>query len=151
MDDKWIKHLEFIQSNITRMNTNSFQIKGLLFAIIPAILAIYSTTQKNLFIFIALLISIILWLVDSYYMQLERKFRGIYESVVIIINNGTPTDLPDIKPFEMPLEKLTNKKYSYFRLVFAKKMFLIHIPVMLLLLIYIGFILWNDYIKSLLN
>ena len=49
MSPEKIKHLEFIQNVITRMNTNSFQIKGWSIVIASALLAIYASTKDNYF------------------------------------------------------------------------------------------------------
>ena len=49
MQPEQIKHLEFIQNVITRMNTNSFQIKGWSIVIVSALMAIYASTQNNYF------------------------------------------------------------------------------------------------------
>ena len=43
MENK-IKHLEFIQSTITRMNQNSFQIKGWMITLVSALLALYASS-----------------------------------------------------------------------------------------------------------
>ncbi|MBO4675896.1 MAG: hypothetical protein J5601_07440, partial [Elusimicrobiaceae bacterium] len=40
-----MQHLEFIQNVITRMNTNSFQIKELTILIVTACLAIYASDK----------------------------------------------------------------------------------------------------------
>jgi hypothetical protein len=79
------KHLEFIQNIITRMNTNSFQIKGMTVTIVSALLAVYAATNNVSFIFIAVVPTIIFWCLDSYYLQQERKFRGVYNNVRIRI------------------------------------------------------------------
>jgi hypothetical protein len=42
-NDNKIKHLEFIQGVITRMNANSFQIKGWSVTITAALLALYAS------------------------------------------------------------------------------------------------------------
>ena len=47
MDSDKIKHLEFIQSNIARMNQCSFQMKGWTITIVSALLAIYVATMDN--------------------------------------------------------------------------------------------------------
>lgn len=47
------KHLEFIQNIITRMNTNSFQIKGWAVTIVYALLAIYASSKNEYFILAA--------------------------------------------------------------------------------------------------
>jgi hypothetical protein len=81
MNSKKTQHREFVQSVITRMNTNSFQIKGLTVTIVAAFLGIYASNPKVLFILIPIPIVFIFWLLDSYYLQLERKFRGIYNDI----------------------------------------------------------------------
>jgi hypothetical protein len=45
------QHLEFIQNIITRMNTNSFQIKGMTVTIVTALIAIYASTTNPVFVF----------------------------------------------------------------------------------------------------
>ena len=76
-----IKHLEFIQNVITRMNTNSFQIKGWSIVIASALLAIYASTKDNYFFLVAVFPTLIFWFLDAYYLNQERKFRGLYNDV----------------------------------------------------------------------
>ncbi len=45
MTEEQIKHLEFIQDVITRMNSNSFQIKGWCITILSALCAIYAAEK----------------------------------------------------------------------------------------------------------
>lgn len=49
MTEEQIKHLEFIQDVITRMNSNSFQIKGWCITILSALCAIYCDHPKRRF------------------------------------------------------------------------------------------------------
>ena len=51
MENK-IKHLEFIQSTITRMNQNSFQIKGWMITLVSALLALYASSERVVYILI---------------------------------------------------------------------------------------------------
>ena len=113
LDDKKIKHLEFIQSNISRMNQCSFQMKGWMIAIVSALLALYassinSETGKgtNMFLFVAIIPTIIFWSLDSYYLQQERKFRGIYNDLL--------DSKKEILEFSMPLNKYKGGKYNWF-------------------------------------
>ena len=53
MENK-IKHLEFIQSTITRMNQNSFQIKGWMITLVSALLALYASSERVVYILIAI-------------------------------------------------------------------------------------------------
>ena len=80
MENK-IKHLEFIQTVITRMNQNSFQIKGWMITIVSALLALYASSGKQIYILVAIVPTVIFWFLDTYYLQQERKFRGVYNDV----------------------------------------------------------------------
>lgn len=81
MEQERIQHLEFIQNIINRMNSNSFQIKEWMITIVSALLALYANSSKETYIFIALIPTFAFWLLDSFYLQLERKFRGLYDDV----------------------------------------------------------------------
>jgi hypothetical protein len=113
MEEK-LKHLEFIQNIITRMNTNSFQIKGMTITIVAAFLAIYTTTTNYAFIFLGMPTSILFWFLDSYYLQQERKFRGIYNNIA-----GIKNDI-EIKSFEMPIQKMIGGQYNFCCVFFSK-------------------------------
>ena len=82
MEEK-IKHLEFVQNVITRMNTNSFQLKGWMITIVSAMLALYaSSDNKVLYIFVAIVPVIIFWCLDAFYLKQERLYRKLYKDVV---------------------------------------------------------------------
>ena len=97
-----IKHLEFIQATITRMNQNSFQIKGWMITIISALLALYASGENTIYIFIAIVPAIVFWFLDAYYLQQERKFRGVYNDVAGLSSEDSRLE---IKDFEMPIQK----------------------------------------------
>ena len=100
-----IEHLKMIQGIITRMNTNSFQIKGWTITLVSALLALYANSRKVTYIFIALIPVLIFWFLDSYYLQQERKFRELYKEIVNTAHYGT-----DIKEFEMLIDKYKDSK-----------------------------------------
>lgn len=55
-----------------------------------------------MYIFIAIVPAIVFWMLDAYYLQQERKFRGIYNDVAGI----SPEDSNIvIRDFEMPIQK----------------------------------------------
>lgn len=78
-DDKRT-HLEFIQNVITRMASNSFAIKGWTVTLIAALMAlsVASGTQK-LFFLIAYVPLFAFWILDGYFLSLEKIYRKIYE------------------------------------------------------------------------
>jgi hypothetical protein len=110
MTAEQLKHLEFIQHVITRMNTNSFQIKSWAVTLVSALLAIYASTRNTYFILAAIFPSIILWCLDSYYLMQERKFRGLYDDVA-----GISKQPKSATTFAMCTDLYTGGKYSYLR------------------------------------
>ena len=75
------KHLEFIQTTISRMAGNSFLLRGWSITLVVAILTIASQFYKPLYLWIALFVTIVFWLLDSYYLSQERRFRCLYDEV----------------------------------------------------------------------
>ena len=82
MSEEKIKYLEFIQNIVTRMNQNSFMIKGWTVAIVSALLALYADKENELFILISIFPVSIFMFLDSYYLWQERKFRHLYSKVL---------------------------------------------------------------------
>ena len=120
MDNNKIKHLEFIQSTITRMNQNSFQIKGWMITLVSALLALYASSEKVVYILIAIVPAIVFWLLDAYYLQQERRFRGVYNDVAGL----SPDDSKiNVREFEMPIQKYQCGKYCYFNVLFSRTIF----------------------------
>ena len=82
MDAERIKYLEMIQEVIKRMATNSFALKGWAVTLIAGIFAL-SSKEANAIFFLDTYVPVILfWFLDSYYLQLERKYRVLYKKVV---------------------------------------------------------------------
>ncbi len=130
-----IEHLKLIQGIITRMNANSFQIKGWTITLVSALLALYANSGKVTYIFIALIPVLIFWFLDSCYLQQERKFRALYNDIVNAANYDA-----DIKKFEMSIDKYKTCEYCVMRAMISKTI----LPLYLLLalgLIVGGFIL----------
>ena len=101
-DEDRRQHLEFIQNVITRMNSNSFQIKQIAVLIVTALLAVYATNKNDLFIFIGALPTLACWFMDAYYLKMERQFRGLYDDVIGVTNvQSVPPYGMDIKPYRL--------------------------------------------------
>ena len=109
MEESKKQHLDFIQNNISRMSNCSFQIKGWCITVVSALLAIFASTQNPCFILVAIVPDILFFFLDGYYLSQERKFRDIYNDVAGI------TDGKLIKPYEMNLKIIKNKKSTYLR------------------------------------
>ena len=128
MSDEKIKHLEFIQNVITRMNNNSFQIKGWMITITSAILALYASTKNRDFVLVAMLPVFLFWFLDSYYLTQERKFRGLYNDVA-----GVSKNPQEIKLYAMRPDLYTGKKYAFWDVFRSVTIFWLYFSVLVLL------------------
>jgi hypothetical protein len=128
--DEQIKHLEFIQGVITRMNTNSFQMKGWMVAIVSALLAIYADKQNYLYPLIAVLPAVIFWFLDAYYLWQERKFRGLYNDVAGVSKNQQTIEL-----FAMRPDLYKGSDYSYWKVFFSVTIWPVYAPVIAILFV----------------
>lgn len=126
--DEEIKHLEFLQNIITRMNSNSFQMKGWMVAIVSALLAIFADKQNKLYVLFAILPTVIFWGLDTYYLWQERKFRGVYNDVARI------TSTNKIPLFSMPVQLYKGDKFSFWNVLFSVTISWLYIPVIAILL-----------------
>jgi len=129
MEEEKRQHLEFIQNVITRMNTNSFQIKGMAITIVSALIAIYATTTNIAFIFLGIAPTLLFWFLDSYYLQQERKFRGVYNNVA-----GLKNDV-EVKLYEMPIQKFNGGQYFFPKVFISKTIAWLYGTIVFLLLL----------------
>lgn len=135
-NDNNVKHLEFIQSNIARMNQCSFQMKGWMVAIVSALLALYASSVDSItgegtkmYIFVAIVPTVIFWILDSYYLQQERKFRGVYNDLI------DAEERKKIKLFQMPLDRYNGWKYCLFNVMISITEGLLYVPVIVGLIV----------------
>lgn len=135
-NDNNVKHLEFIQSNIARMNQCSFQMKGWMVTIVSALLALYASSVDSItgegtkmYIFVAIVPTLIFWVLDSYYLQQERKFRGVYNDLI------DAEERKKIKLFQMPLDRYNGWKYCLFNVMISITERLLYVPVIVGLIV----------------
>lgn len=105
--DNRIKFLEIIQNLITRMSTNSFMLKGWAVTLVAGTFALSNIESNNLFFLIAYVPIILFWFLDAYYLQLERKYRKLYNDTL-----EKPCDEIDFRIFVLP-SKFEDKTYFY--------------------------------------
>lgn len=126
--DQEIKHLEMIQSAVNRLAANSFQMKGWMLTIVSALLGFFANSGNTKFALVAILPVLVFWGLDAYYLQQERKFRGIYNDVV------TPNKDRKVELFEMPIKNYSDGKYSFWDVFTSQTMLLLYLSVTLILL-----------------
>lgn len=87
------QHLSFIQGVITRMNSNSFSMKGWMVAIVSALAAVYASDSTNpcgyIYFVIAIPVVLIFCGLDAYYLKMEKQYRDLYNKV---LERPTTTD-----------------------------------------------------------
>lgn len=117
MTESELKHLDYIQSTISRIAGNQFQIKGWSITLSTALLTIFANSfvtaegPNPLYLLIAVFPTIIFWIIDSRFLALERRLRKIYMDV------AEHNEI--IKPFDIPIELYTKGKYSTLRCMFT--------------------------------
>jgi hypothetical protein len=129
MDEDKRKHLDYLQAIITRLNANSFQLKNMAVVILTAMFALFAAAPKVLLLLITGFPLIIFWLLDSYYLQQERKFRAMYKDVAGL------SDIFEIKTYEMPLDKYSGNGCSFGESFISKTIFWFYFPLLLIVLI----------------
>lgn len=81
MNNNKIKHLEMIEAIIERMSRNCFQLKGWAMTIVTIVGALSANETDKRFLIIAFMPIIGFWLLDTIYLQQERKYRILYARV----------------------------------------------------------------------
>jgi hypothetical protein len=76
-----IKHLEFIQLVITRMNVNSFLLRGWSVTLVAALFAFAAKDTNIDYVLITYISTPLFWLLDGYYLSQERKYRDLYNLI----------------------------------------------------------------------
>lgn len=73
--------MDYIQSAISRMASNSFYLKGWNVTIIAAIVALSFKESDWRIYACALVLNVVFWFLDAYYLMQEKLFRELYDKV----------------------------------------------------------------------
>lgn len=93
-------HLKMMQGVIERMAENSRACKVWCVTLVSASLILVAMTDKTDYILVALLPIVMFLILDTYYLALERAFRGSYNTFVEELKNDniSSSDLYIVKP-----------------------------------------------------
>lgn len=76
------KHLEFIQASISRMAGSLFFLRGWTITLIGALLAfILKGDGSDRIVFFLIVLILVFWILDGYFLSRERLFRDLYNHV----------------------------------------------------------------------
>ena len=106
--ERKLKHLDFIQNTITRMSHNSFLLKGWAVTLVGALFALSSKDIGSGITVIAMLLAMMFWLLDAYYLSREHLYRLHYDEVRVK------------KPDEIDFSMTPNKSNSSYTDLFVK-------------------------------
>ena len=127
MDNK-IKHLEMIQGVINRMAGNLFVLKGWGVTLIVALLALVAKESEGIYVLIAFCPLIIFWILDGYFLSMERCYRALYNNV--IAKREEEID------FSMNISKFAKEqKNTWLKSMFSKTLFIFYGTLIILLII----------------
>lgn len=121
MEANKLKHLEFVQNVITRMNTNSFLIKGWAITLTGALMALAAQNYNQKFILINLGLLLAFWILDGFYLSQERQFRKLYTEVA----SKKEKDID----FRMKASSSSNCCDSWFFCIFSKTLIVFYLSI----------------------
>lgn len=101
-----------IEAVIERMGNNSFQLKGWAVTLVTVIGALSQQGNDKRFFALAFVPLVAFWLLDAYYLQLERKYKVLYRNV----KDG------QIDCFEMNTRKIKPNEEEKGRICFGRCM-----------------------------
>ena len=129
-------YLGFIQSVITRMGQNSFQSKSWCITIVAALAAILFNNSKDeqqsspcVVGMVGILSVLLFWLLDSYYLYLERGYRQLYKIAAGLVEGQT------CAPYDMEIPKEWLRGGRYVRAVFSKSVFPFYLAIIIAMVI----------------
>ena len=73
--------------------------------------------------------TLIFWFLDAYYLNQERKFRGLYNDVA-----GVVDEPKEIKPFAMRPDLYVGGKYSYWSAFFSITILKMYLSIIVVLM-----------------
>ncbi len=123
------KHLEMLQSVISRMSNNSFLLKGWAITLLAGFYALSSNNTDKAYYLVSYLPTIAFWLLDSYYLYLEKQYRRLYDKVRVL-----PEDKIDFSMNAVSTDHRVSRK-EYLECVLSKTELWFYFPLAVVCLI----------------
>jgi hypothetical protein len=117
-DANYSQYFTIIQGVINRMAQNSFLIKAWTVTLIAAIFILTFSIVNILIFGVLLAITIIFWVLDSYYLKLERVYRRLYQTKVEEYNHNQKRK--SMKLFDMDYEPFKKLEQGILRIMVSK-------------------------------
>lgn len=119
-------HLSILQSVINRMASNSVSVKAWSVTLVSAILILSADKAKGEYVWVCLIPILLFFILDSYYLCMEKEFRNSYNKFVRRLHNGTLNshELFNIMPSGNHFKEMTRAMFSLSVLPFYLSLFL---------------------------
>lgn len=130
-----LKHLEFIQTVISRMNNCSFLLKGWSVTLVSALFALSAKDADPRFVLIAYFPAIVFWILDGFFLDQEKRYRQLYALVI--------KDSKSVPELEMNTTKIDGITGSWAGAIFTKTLLPFHgVVIGTILLVMFGFFIF---------
>ncbi len=116
MENNKAAYLQMIQNIIDRMANNSFQIKGWGIGVMLAIFSFAGNQGDKRCILFTVVPLFVLWCLDTYYLQLERKYRLFYNEK---LKRCKDNEVFDMNYNNIKIEMKDTIKISFFKCMFS--------------------------------
>ena len=119
--EKTLKHLELIQNVINRLANSSFFLKGWTVIFVAAVLGFATKDSKPMYVWLAAIPTLSFWALDGFYLNQERLFRRLYDTV-----RGTDEDEIDFSMNTIPFKQ----KWDWFRAIFSRTLVFFYVTIL---------------------
>ena len=131
VDENTREYLKMLQAIITRLNTNSFQIKTVATTIITSFMVfMYEKNQDKIVNFTICVIVFMFWVLDTYFLRSEKAYRKKYNETVYANNhdNGKKCKIYDLDI----TEKLKEKDILFCKVMVSKTIWPVYVCLMII-------------------
>ena len=128
-----LKHLEIVQSVISRMASNSFLVKGWNVTLLSAILALALKDKVYDMLWVAFIPNVLFWILDGFFLQQERLFRKHWDT-----KRSEPQD--SATDFSMDTSSYRPQVSSWFGTMFSKTLLIFHGGLFIILVAVVYFV-----------
>lgn len=116
--EKKLKHLDFLQLVITRMNVNSFLIKGWTVTLVAALFAFAAKDTNIKYVLITYISTPLFWYLDGYYLSVERQYRELYN----VVKNKNEDEID----FDLNASGYNTGKNTWYSCMFSKTLIIFY-------------------------
>lgn len=134
-NEELFKEIDLIQGCINRMANNSFLIKGWALGVFAGVTAF--TKGENLNNIVLLLCTTVVpficfWVLDAYFLQIERKYRAMYTERLTKRKNNDSDELFNLNPSKYKVSSILRIMFSQTLTIFYGIPFLTSIIVLII-------------------